>query len=170
MKPGLHGLGGSQPLSYEMCQAIRRVLLGDAPLEPWSRRAATEMAQAREEATCVAADALVVETEHGRGRTTWLTFAGLLANSVLSGAFPEAGTQFDNLSITANRLLRPGDFRERLKSFVAVGSSRRDESCEMKFHECLPDHLCSQVQSARLSDPKAVKLTREASLIHRDAP
>ena len=161
-------LGGSQPLCFEMCQAIRRVLLGGGPSEMWSRRAATEMAQTRDETTSVAADALVVETEHERGRTTWWTFAGLLANSVLSGAFDEIGTRFDNLSITINSALRPADMRERLNA-IAERAPRLDPSFETKFHDCLPEQLNMQMQNARLSDPMSVKLTRDAAVLYRDA-
>jgi ATP-dependent Lhr-like helicase len=161
-------LGGSQPLSFEMCQAIRRVLLWGGPSEMWSRRAATEMAQTRDETTSVAADALVVEAERERGRTTWWTFAGLLANSVLSSAFDEMGTRFDNLSITINSALRPADMRERLNA-IAERAPRLDPSFETKFHDCLPEQLNMQMQNARLSDPRAVKLTRDASILYRDA-
>jgi ATP-dependent helicase Lhr and Lhr-like helicase len=55
-------LGGSQPLRFELCQAVRHVLLGIAPSESWSRRAAAEIDQARQETQTVARDALVIET------------------------------------------------------------------------------------------------------------
>lgn len=84
-------LGGSQPLSYEMCQAIRKVLLGSGPKDVWSRRATTELSQALEESTCAASDALVLQVELSRERTTWWTFAGLAANSELSCRFADAG-------------------------------------------------------------------------------
>jgi ATP-dependent Lhr-like helicase len=97
-------LGGSQPLRDEMCQAIRRTLLGSGPAEHWSKRARTEVSLATEETNCVAPEALVVEMDGQKGRTTWWTFAGLSANSELALIFAASGSRPDNLSIT---LIRP---------------------------------------------------------------
>src|SRR5436853_642451 len=42
-------LGGSQPLRFELCQAIRRALLKSGASELWSKRAVAEVEQARGE-------------------------------------------------------------------------------------------------------------------------
>jgi ATP-dependent Lhr-like helicase len=162
-------LGESQPLSYNMCQAIRRILLGGGPTKDWSRRALAEVDQAIAEANCVAPDALVVELAGDKDRTTWWTFAGLLANSQLAGGFTRVGSRPDNLSITINPAVLPQDFQKQLKSGLAgLEPASLDQSDFVKFQECLPEYLLSQMQASRLSDPQAMAATTTASLIFRD--
>jgi ATP-dependent Lhr-like helicase len=160
-------LGESRPLSYEICQAIRRVLLGDGPSELWSRRAVTEMARAREETICVAPDALVVEVEREKGRTTWWTFSGLVANYGISCSFADIGGHFDNLSVTVSQALSQTEFPERLNVASADRTRQPDEYGEVKFQECLSDELLAAMRAARFSDPRAEEATKQASLRHR---
>ena len=160
-------LGESRPLSYEICQAIRRVLLGDGPSGLWSLRAVTEIAQAREETNCVAPNALVVEVECEKGRTTWWTFAGLVANSELSCSFADFGRRLDNLSITVNQALRQTEFQERLNAASADRPDQPDDCGEVKFQECLSDELLAAMRAARFSDPRAEEATKQAPLRHR---
>jgi ATP-dependent helicase Lhr and Lhr-like helicase len=162
-------LGGSQPLRQEMCQAIRRTLLGSGPAERWSKRARAEMSQTIEETNCVAPDALVVEVDADKGRTTWWTFAGLLANSQLAGAFASSGGRPDNLSITINRAAHPQDFKSQLESGSgSVEAVKVDDGDLVKFHECLPEHLLSQMNASRSTDPQAVEASKIAKLLFRD--
>lgn len=161
-------LGGSQPLSYEMCQAIRKILLGSGPKDTWSKRAATELANSIEEATCAAQDALVVEVERNKERTTWWTFAGLAANSELSRHFVDAGMRFDNLSITVGRALPLAVFREHLKAGAPANTVCPSEFVDIKFQECVPEQLVRVTQSARFSDLRAVKASERAPLLHRN--
>ena len=161
-------LGESQPLRYDMCQAIRRILLGGGPKERWSRRAVAEIAQILEETNCVAQDALVVEVDGDKGRTTWWTFAGLLANSHLAGAFATLGSRPDNLSITINQAVLPQDFPKQLEAELAgVEPARFDQADLPKFHECVPEQLLSQMQASRSSDPRAIEATMTARLTFR---
>jgi ATP-dependent Lhr-like helicase len=162
-------LGESQPLSYNMCQAIRRILLGNGPKEEWSRRAVVEIAQTLEETNSVAQDALVIEVDGDKGRTTWWTFAGLLANSQLAGAFAPFGSRPDNLSITINQAVLPRDFQKQLDAELAESESARFEQADLvKFQDCVPEQLLTQIQASRSSDPQAVEATRTARLIFRD--
>ncbi len=164
-------LGGSQPLRYEMCQAIRRTLLGSGPAENWSKRARTEVSQAIGETDCVASDALVVEMDGEKGRTTWWTFAGFLANSELALAFAASGSRPDNLSVTIDKAIRPQEFHE--KSEAAVEGQRtllRDRDAIIKFHECLPESALRHMEVARWTDVQATHASRAARLLFRDAP
>jgi ATP-dependent helicase Lhr and Lhr-like helicase len=162
-------LGETQPLSYNMCQAIRRILLGNGPTEAWSRRALAEMNQTIAETNCAAPDALVVEVDGGTGHTTWWTFAGLLANSQLTDAFTPLGGRPDNLSITINQAVVPRHFQEQLEPDLAgFGPARVDPADLVKFQECLPDQLLFQMQASRSSDPRAVEATKTGRLIFRD--
>jgi ATP-dependent helicase Lhr and Lhr-like helicase len=162
-------LGESQPLSFEMCQAIRRILLGGGPKEKWSKRATAEIAQAIEETSCVADDGLVIEVDGDRGRTTWWTFAGLLANSQLARALAPFGSKPDNLSITINLPVPPRDFRKQVEdSLPSFEPTELDEADLVKFQECVPVPLLIQMQARRSRDLEAVDATRTAKLIFKD--
>jgi len=161
-------LSDSQPLSYQMCQAIRRLLLDEGALEVWSKRAANEITQAREEANCVAQGALVVEVDRNRRRTTWWTFAGLLANSEFSRAFAMCKSTPDNLSITLNEAVLPDDFRRELDT-VSTKPERSGlmQDKIVKFQECVPMHLLIQMEASRSADKTAVEATQRTCLLFR---
>jgi ATP-dependent Lhr-like helicase len=162
-------LGESQPLSYHMCQAIRQILLGGGPAEAWSRRALAEVNLAIAETNSLAPDALVVELDRDKDRTTWWTFAGLLANAQLAGAFAHGGSRSDNLSITITPAVLPQDFQKQLTSAsTGLEPGGLDQSDFVKFQECLPEPLLAQMQASRLSDPHAVETSQAANLIFRD--
>ena len=162
-------LGESQPLSYQMCQAVRRILLGAGPKEEWSKRAVTEINQTLAETDCVAENGLVVEAEKEKGRTIWWTFAGLLANSELAAAFTSCGGRPDNLSIRINQAVLPLDFRKQLEAEPAgLESFNLDQEYLVKFQECVPKQLLAQMQASRSSDKHAVEASRTASFIFRD--
>jgi ATP-dependent Lhr-like helicase len=161
-------LGESQPLSFDMCQAIRRVLLGGGPKDVWSKRASAEMELALEEPSCVAAEALIVEIDRGRGRTTWWTFAGLLANAELAGAFPDRPI-FDNLSITVNQVLSPESLKEMQGAQGGTVALTNNDPVEVKFHGCVPEHLLAKTHSSRLNDARAVESTLVSQLVVRSS-
>jgi ATP-dependent Lhr-like helicase len=156
--PAEHGgrsrwLGGSQPLRFKLCQAVRRVLLGSTPCEFWSRRAATEIEEARHETTSVAEDALVIERDNSRDRTTWWTFAGLLGNAEVAGVLNHYQPYFDNFALTMSG--RP-DLRH-----IAVQDAHdapripTSATNRVKFQECLPPAVLAAMQAERSSDHDA---------------
>lgn len=162
-------LGESRPLSYEYCQAIRRVLLGGRPTDILSKRAETEIARAIEESSCAVRGGLVVEVDREKDRTVWWTFAGLLANSQLAGAFTSCGTRQDNLAITIEKAVLPLEFRKHLDAASAdVQPLILIEEEPVKFWECIPPQLLTQMQISRSSDQRAVEATRNANLTFRE--
>ena len=162
-------LGESQPLSYQMCQAVRRILLGGGSKREWSKRAAVEIDQALDEVNCVAHDGLVVEVDKENGRTVWWTFAGLLANSQLAGPFTSCGSRTDNLSITLSEAVDPVTFRRQPEiSSVGMEPSRSGQEDVVKFQECVPPQLLTQMQANRSSDPQAFEACRTATMIFRE--
>ncbi len=74
------------PMSLErsLCQAMRRVLVGDDNDPSWSRRAVTALGVQREEHAFLD-DGPVPLEEASDGRTRWWTFAGGAGNRVLAG-------------------------------------------------------------------------------------
>lgn len=162
-------LGDSQPLSYQMCQAIRRILLGDGPKDEWSRRAAAEIEQALEETNCVAQNGLVIEVEKDKGRTVWWTFAGLLANSQLAGAFISCGSRPDNLSITISQVIMSAGLRQQLDvKSAGLETTSLGEDDLVKFQDCVPAPLLAKMHKSRSTDKQAVDATLAATVIFRD--
>ena len=58
-------LGSSRPLGFELCQAMRRVLLDDKTHPSWSRRAGMELASFRQEPVVDAEGSILTETKAG---------------------------------------------------------------------------------------------------------
>ncbi len=168
--PAEHGgrsrwLGGSQPLRFELCQAVRRVLLGSGMCELWSRRAAAEIQEARHETIAVVDDALVMERDSSRDRTAWWTFAGLLGNAEVASALAHWQPYCDNFAITLNG--RPDVQRsalEHAQCAPALGSA----TGRVKFQECLPQNVLAAMQAERSSDHNAAAFVRRSPVVWRE--
>jgi len=167
--PAEHGgrsrwLGESQPLRFELCQAVRRVLLGSGPCELWSRRAATEIGRARHETMAVSEDALVIQRDSSRGRTIWWTFAGLLGNAQVANALARHQPYFDNFAITMSG-----------GADLCVATARESQSPgpasaigEFKFQECLPPKVRAAMQAERVADHEAAAFVRRSQVVVRE--
>jgi ATP-dependent Lhr-like helicase len=166
-------LGLGQPLSFRHCQAIKAVLISESHSAHYSRRAAEEMSNAREEVTFLSTDATTAFISKSEGRTYWWTFAGLRANAALSDAMRDlsgAGALADNLAIK----IEGGTKAEKMESMRAAlrQNPPRGGSCadvakaieDLKFGVCLPISLAERMLSIRLSDPDAVTHTLDQSL------
>ena len=90
-------LGEGQPLSYKVCQSIRRLLATDSVQRTWSQRAKTRMQELRTEIPWAYLDATAIVRQPA-GEIQWWTFGGGIANSVLSGRL-QSGAKSDNLTI-----------------------------------------------------------------------
>lgn len=167
--PAEHGgrsrwLGGSQPLRFELCQAIRRVLLGSGTSELWSKRATTEVDQTRSETTAADTNGLVAERDLARGRTTWWTFAGLLGNAEIARTITQHQPVFDNCSITMDARVDPRavvaeNDSQTLPTLSAIGA--------VKFRECLPPSVLAAMHKARVSDQDAAAFVRRSAVLWR---
>ena len=143
-------LGGSRALSEEFCQSVRSLLLDDVADERWSRRAATEIAEARSETSAVHHGGTVVETDARSTRTKWWTFAGLKANYSLAqmlqtsdGVLP----RFDNFFVEIPQASGVGPVESLLNEAGSKSTSAQpieieiDSPIKVKFWDCLPNHL-----------------------------
>jgi len=160
-------LGESQPLRFELCQAVRRVLLCSAPCEIWSRRAATEIDQARQETITVATDALVIERDNSRDRTTWWTFAGLLGNAEVAAALSHCQPYFDNFAITMS--VRPDLRRIAPDDLPSAPRMPASATGRVKFQECLPPDVLAAMQGERSSDHDAAAFVRQSPVLWRES-
>jgi ATP-dependent Lhr-like helicase len=86
-------LGTSRWLGFEVCQAMRRVLLneGDADLG-LSRRGAQQLSEVRELITAPERQGSMLLEHMASGRLRWWTFAGGAVNSAIALRFEDAGS------------------------------------------------------------------------------
>lgn len=167
--------GGANVLSFEMCQAMRRILATDDPAPRWSKRARDRMAEIREEFPWAKGDAeATVLVQEKDGTTTWWTFAGYLANAALGDALcadRPASVTYDNLSIRFRHRLDPADLRRSLDRLrphlpdLAPQADLTDALDGLKFSSCLPRPLAESQIRTRLRDLDATQ--RIASTITR---
>lgn len=166
-------LGPGQPLSSRYCQAIKEVLLSEERPAHYSRRAAEEMSDAREEFSFLSDGATTALSSQSEGRTYWWTFAGLRANAALSDAMrglSGVDASADNLAIKIEGLTKARGMESALAALRQ--NPPRGGSCaevakaveDLKFSVCLPTSLAESMLSARLSDPAAVGRTLEQSV------
>ncbi|QDP94553.1 DEAD/DEAH box helicase [Microlunatus elymi] len=161
-------IGIPQPLSYQLMQAERGVLLGSAPASvQMSDRAGSQLIRIREElAGRVDHRATVIESTTGRSR--WWTWAGGRANASLMAALEamdpaliDEGYVFDNRSIALRAGVDAGALRSVLvrargqlgKSDSGIRPIVTQQALEqLKFSELLPPDLARATLEARLED------------------
>jgi ATP-dependent Lhr-like helicase len=153
------GAGGA--LSYEVCQAIRRVVVsGSEASAATSRRGSARLSELRESHWFARADATSVE-RLPNGRTRWWTWAGGRANRELAQRLTAAGQRsvgVDDLSVTVDGLMPPSTFRGVASDENVVAPSidpRRIEA--LKFSAASPVTALDTMCRRRDRDPDAVK-------------
>ncbi|MBI4601009.1 MAG: DEAD/DEAH box helicase [Planctomycetes bacterium] len=160
--------GAGQMLSFEVCQAIRRIVAGDDDRTWWSQRAGKELAEVREDFAWLrrgegAPGTLLRPAGDG---VEWWTFAGGRANAVLAGALEERlgdPVKSDNFAV---RLRSPGSL-ERMQAALADLRAQDpralrpriddDALAGLKFVECLPPARAMAVLEKRLGDRDGVR-------------
>ncbi|MGE3852409.1 MAG: DEAD/DEAH box helicase [Planctomycetota bacterium] len=158
--------GEGQFLSFALCQAIREVLEADASRPTWSSRAEAQLGLVREDYPVVA-EGTTSLTQLATGELVWWTFAGGVANTVISDALVHTGVpeaRPENLSIRISS--RPGGLEEMQRRVVGLQGENRLEPVHRedalrgtKFGECLPVELAERVFRTRFNDPSAVAQT-----------
>jgi ATP-dependent Lhr-like helicase len=151
-------LGTSVGLSFEICQAMRAVLLDAADSANWSRRARESLAKTRAEAD-VDKDGTVLRTANAG--CEWWTWAGLRGNAALSLQLAEAGIDatFDSTAIRAR--CSPAQLGKGLKRPTEPKSPSPDSRALPKFSACVPDSLLGLFARHRLFDWWAANRIRE---------
>ena len=149
--------GEPAPLSFELCQAQRQVLLDADPAVTLSKRAVAALARLREErGGTVAADASVVTRSVD---AWWWTWAGARANATLAAALPgvvDPEVSYDNLRLRLRHDLAHGDLRASLDAVDWAGavlpSVAPDAVRGLKFSDVLPPALAAATVAERLAD------------------
>jgi ATP-dependent Lhr-like helicase len=155
-------LGDSQPLSAQLCDAIRKVLAGgDPPGVSLTARAEAGLEQVRSKFGWVRpGHTAMVSTDDG---LAWWTFAGVHANAGIMAGMGSllGGIKPDNLAI---RLDPDTATHDGLRAFVdaldpenlPVSWIATDLATKLKFADCLPEEAALEVAAARINDPEGV--------------
>ncbi len=157
-------LGSGQPLHFDLCRAVRRVLARGEPAVNLTARGKQALESLVEGFSWVNEHGTAVVRESG-GSQSWWTFAGLAANSALAahlGPLQREGARGHNLAITLDSSATASEIERRLEAVdpaqAAAGVPVSDEALEgLKFHACLPRALAVRTLTARFADPEAVE-------------
>ncbi|WP_300339402.1 DEAD/DEAH box helicase [Accumulibacter sp.] len=155
-------LGTSRCLGFEVCQAMRRVLLkeGDAELG-LSKRGIRQLDEVRHLIFAPERQGSLLLEHLPSGRQRWWTFAGGAVNSALALRLGEIGrARVDELWVEIDAgvpvpelLQRPADHSARTAFGVRLA-----ERSEMKFTACLCFDLLAAVIAERLLDEANLRL------------
>jgi ATP-dependent Lhr-like helicase len=155
--------GTGQPLHYELCQAIRRILTGTDPTGTVSVRARSQLEAVRADYSWLASDRTVVLRD--ASGLAWWTFGGLRANAALADFFRRRGldtAKADNFRIHFGSSVATTDLENHLHELTrtAVESFRspvEETTIEgLKFSQCLPRETAVKELQERLTDRPAI--------------
>ena len=153
-------LGEGQFLSYKVCQSVRDILASDF-IEPcWSQRANGRLGALRDDFPWLRRDSTAL-VRHSGGEVRWWTFAGGVANTILSDKLKQyGGADPDNVSIRLEGDAAIEKVREHLgllqtDDVVPIPDPRAVEN--LKFSEALPRGLADEVFCSRFHDEEAIQ-------------
>jgi ATP-dependent helicase Lhr and Lhr-like helicase len=152
-------IGEGQFLSFRVCQAIRQVLAAESTEPYWSQRATAQIAEIRLEYPWASHDCTTL-VQQANGEVQWWTFAGGLANSIVTdhlGGASKAKT--DNLCLRFAPALKLADVESLIASKMQeqiTPEPSEEAIANLKFGECLPPAIAGQVFAARFNDVKAI--------------
>lgn len=154
-------LGTSRWLGFEVCQAMRRVLMqeGDAELG-LSKRGNCQLEEVRELIAAPERQGSLLIERLGSGRLRWWTFAGGAVNSSVTLRLEDArGIRVDDLWIETDlstsitqihlRPVHPAAMQGFVLNLV--------ESSDLKFSACLTQELLVEVVVSRSLDEENLK-------------
>ncbi|HVQ75677.1 MAG TPA: ATP-dependent helicase, partial [Candidatus Binatia bacterium] len=157
-------MGTGQPLSFALCQAMRRVLeTGTCPGER-SLRARRRLEEVAADFPWLEGDSTVL-VRHPSGEVRWWTFAGFRANRALGEGLAHLAARpprSDNLWLGLRKDAEVHD----VKDVVGVGRGAGADAIKvpvdaialdgLKFVACLPAALAERMMARRLQDAAAV--------------
>lgn len=164
--------GRKQPQSFELADAIRRVLCGATPPVSLTQRASNHLSALRQEYTNFVDTSANTLAVYGNRPNLW-TWAGARANAVLSAAISSVDPSLlgENIVFDNNRIglrgdaspgwihqvfnearIQFGDSLERVVPEVEEKALR-----ELKFHEMLPPDLARHTLAIRYADHVAAQ-------------
>lgn len=152
-----------------MSQAIKQILAVDEDRECWSRRAKDRIGEIRQEFAWLHTDSTVAILA-GSGEAEWWTFGGNRANATLARELAEetrSKVSHDSFTLTFESAIKLQDVEQ------AIGAIRQHNAAEMrpvvdkaaidglKFSECLPIELATEMLERRLQDQESTRRVLE---------
>lgn len=160
-----HWLGSRQPLSYALCQMIKKLLMGRAEM-PWlSRRARVALEELRSDCRWVAPDATVVMPDPHTRSAAWWTFAGQLANNQMAHELGALAGQADNFKIRLVDYPTAVNCLQNLQAGGHADSTADPGQVDLKFAECLPQELVQTMMNLRGHDDDGVDEVRRLPVV-----
>ena len=164
-------MGDGQPLSAQLCDAIRNVLAGQDPGGvTLTKRASEELGRIRSQFHWVQPGKTAITLDDTGKR--WWTFAGLHANASIMAGMGEllGGSRPDNLSIKLNdESVNSEGIRTFHKELDAanlpISWIAADLAANLKFNDCLPEDIALEVAGARVADPAGVQRVTSETLV-----
>lgn len=156
--------GSGQPIRYELCQAMRDVLLGAELPATLSQRAVQTLHELRQDFEWL--DATSTAIMRKKDGVRWWTFGGLYANAAIAArlkaehayavapnnlAIKIAGESSDSAIANAIHAIRALDAEMLVPEVTAKALDG------LKFSACLPTELARQVLQRRMADSGAVR-------------
>lgn len=151
-------IGEGQFLSFGVCQAIRRVLAAETAEPHWSQRATAQISEIRLEYPWVSGDSTTL-LQKGNGEIEWWTFAGGLANTIITDHLGGSKAKSDNLCLRFPSSLKLAEVETLIASRIreVINPVLSEEAISnLKFGECLPPTIAGEVFAARFDDPQAI--------------
>jgi ATP-dependent Lhr-like helicase len=165
-------IGDGMPLGFALCQAQKRVLLGEGPEPAFTRRACEQMDELRGRFPWLRAESTTLERS-SIARARWWTFAGLKANAALADHLQAAGCPVlsrDNLTLTLDATAGLPLLQTFLPTPEKAAALRPESLAEdalesLKFAFCTPKELCLEALRTRLGDAAGVAATVSGGVI-----
>ena len=145
-----------QPLAYELCQSVLRVLAGSIPEVSLSKRALSEREAVLSEYEWVETErTTVVSDEEG---ASWWTFGGGVLNSAIASKLEErlGKVQHDNFALHFKGQRLNENVTESIRLLLEEGPDiappiSKEVREEYKFGECVPGPLLDSMIALRFA-------------------
>lgn len=166
-------LSAGQPMHFEMCQAVAKILFKEGLSEGLSTRSQNLLEGLQEEFGWLekGKTTLLIDSD---GNANWWTFAGRLLNSALAETLAAEADKVsaDNLCITFSHIYDVEALVKKIRETIAGQSSdialslEEDFIQELKFSECLAQLEVDKEILARYSlDSDFKKFTRQSLVV-----
>ena len=167
------GLGPN--MSFELCQAHKKVLTGSFAREWWSQRAVHTIGGVRQEFAWVPQDETVI-TYGEANRVEWWTFAGTKGNATLAaGLSQQLGMEVlsDPFFVRTASRCDVGDVYDAIAEIRKLNPTLWNPAVSehalrgLKFNACIADDVARSILQSRLKDVQVAKrvLQQEVSLL-----
>ena len=166
-------LGPGVPLSFDLCRAIRQVLVEGVLGTDISKRARTKLDELRRDFSWVDTEGTTVVRDPA-GVSRWWTFAGLRANAILgelAGPLRLPTSREDNLAIRLRDDVSIEELKRRLHDLPGDAPddafpATADGPYSLKFSSCLPEALALRTLRRRGSDARGVRACLSEPIRH----